>query len=265
MDHHRAGTVEGVDPGLSVTRSTAQDPLPLPPVLLLHGFGSSSARNWVDTGWVRFLNEAGRVVIMVDLPAHGTSASPNDAGAYTPSRMRADILQALIDEGVAPLREGDPSSGVDVVSYSLGSRLAWEFGATQPEIVRRMVLGGPGTSDPLAAFDLQGAELFLAGGPPPADRSTGDLLRMAQAVQDNDFSALLAMVSAIKTEPFEPHAAVPKMPVLLVAGDQDDYALGIADLEAWAPDAHSVTLPGRTHTNAITSRLFKEAAVDFLA
>ncbi|WP_434993893.1 alpha/beta fold hydrolase [Arthrobacter sp. Ld5] len=265
MDHHAVHAVEGVDPRLSITRSNAADPLDLPPVLLLHGFGSSSRQNWVDTGWVRHLNDAGRNVVMVDLPAHGDSGAPADAGAYAPSRMRADILQALFDERVLPLRSDLPGSGVDVIAYSLGSRLAWEFGATQPELVRRMVLGGPGTADPLASFDLAGAELYLAGGPASEDPVTADLLRMAQAGPHNDLPSLLAMVSAIKTEPFDPQQAVPKMPLLLVAGDRDEYAEGISDLQAWAPDARVTTLPGRDHANAITSRLFKEAAVAFLA
>ncbi len=265
MDHHAVRNVEGIDPHLSITRSAAASPLPLPPILLLHGFGSSSRMNWTDTGWVRFLNDAGRSVIMVDLPGHGDSAAPDDGGAYAPSRMRADILQALFDERVVPLRDGDPASGVDIVGYSLGSRLAWEFGATQPEIVRRMVLGGPGTADPLASFDLEGAERSLAGGAPSEDPTTADLLRMAQAGDQADLPALLAMVTAIKTEPFDPQGAVPRMPLLLVAGDQDDYTGGIEDLRAWAPDAAVTTLPGRNHTNAITSRLFKDAAVEFLA
>jgi len=265
MDHHAVHPVEGVDPRLAITRSDPDSPRPLPPILLLHGFGSSSRRNWMDSGWVRFLNDAGRSVIMVDLPAHGDSAAPEDAGAYVPSRMRADILQALFDERVLPLREGDPTSGVDIIGYSLGSRLAWEFAATQPELVRRMVLGGPGTADPLADFDLEGAERFLAGGPASGDPTTMDLLRMAQAGPEANLPALLAMVSAIKTEPFDPQGAVPRMPLLLVAGDQDEYTQGIRDLAAWAPDAEIATLPGRTHANAVTSRIFKEAAAEFLS
>ncbi|MFC3299670.1 acetoin dehydrogenase E2 subunit dihydrolipoyllysine-residue acetyltransferase [Arthrobacter agilis] len=264
MDLHATSPVEGIEPGLSIMRSDPHEPAPLPPVLLLHGFGSSSARNWQDTGWVRALNEAGRAVVMIDLPAHGTSTAPEDAGAYRPSRMRADILQSLADERVVPLTEGEPTSGVDVIGYSLGSRLAWEFGATQPDLVRRMVLGGPGTADPLASFDLEGAERLLAGGPPPADPTTADLLRMARAVPHHDLPSLLAMVSAIKVEPFDAHAAVPGMPLLLVAGDQDTYAHGIDDLEQWAPDAQVLLLPDRNHANAITSRAFKDAAIDFL-
>lgn len=264
MDHHALHSVEGDDPQLSITRSDAGAPSIAPPVLLLHGFGSSSGQNWVETGWVRFLNEAGRNVIMIDLPAHGGSAAPAAASAYAPSRLRADILQVLADEHVQPVQAGVATSGVDVIGYSLGARLAWEFGATQPEFVRRMVLGGPGTTDPLAAFDLEAAERFLAGGPAPEDAVTSDLLRMAQLLPDNDLPSLLAMISAIKLEPFDPRDAVPGMPVLLVAGDRDTYAVGIEDLAQLAPAAGTTILAGRNHTNAITSRSFKQAALRFL-
>lgn len=264
MDQNALHEVEGIDPLLAIIRSVAPHPLPLPPILLLHGFGSSSSQNWVETGWVRLLNGAGRTVIMVDLPAHGDSAAPNDADAYTPSRMRADILQALFEAGVLPL-DDDPGHGVDIIGYSLGARLAWEFGATQPELVRRMVLGGPGAGDPLADFDLGAAERYLAGGPVVEDPATADLLRMAQLLPDNAMPALLAMVSAIKTEPFDPRVAAPSMPLLLVAGDQDTYAAGIGELTDHACSAELLLLPGRNHGNAITSRSFKDAALVFLS
>ena len=41
------------------------------PILLLHGFSSSSKLNWADTGWISTLQAAGRRVITVDLPGRG--------------------------------------------------------------------------------------------------------------------------------------------------------------------------------------------------
>ncbi|WP_246848556.1 alpha/beta fold hydrolase [Pseudarthrobacter sp. NIBRBAC000502772] len=159
-------TVEGTDPQLFVEVHDPQNDAGLRPVLLLHGFSSSSKLNWHDTGWVAALLEAGRRVITVDLPGHGRSGAPEDMDSYSPSRIRADLLQIAFDAGVRPLHDGDPTSGVDVVGYSLGARLAWEFGATQPEIVHRLVLGGPNIADPLAAFDLIAAQNYLADGTP---------------------------------------------------------------------------------------------------
>ncbi|MCO4273903.1 alpha/beta hydrolase [Pseudarthrobacter sp. HLT3-5] len=261
-------TVEGTDPQLFVEVHDPHDDAGLRPVLLLHGFSSSSKLNWHDTGWVAALLEAGRRVITVDLPGHGRSGAPEDMDSYSPSRIRADLLQIAFDAGVRPLHDGDPTSGVDVVGYSLGARLAWEFGATQPEIVHRMVLGGPNIADPLAAFDLIAAQNYLADGTPITDESTAGLLKMAMLLPSNNIFALLSLVDAIKAEPFDPAEAVPHMPMLLVAGDQDERAATMPQLAALGIRAGSMaeqlTLPGRNHTNAITSRAFKQGAIAFL-
>jgi pimeloyl-ACP methyl ester carboxylesterase len=154
------------------------------------------------------------------------------------------------------------------VGYSLGSRLAWEFGATQPELVHRMVLGGPNIADPLASFDLIAAQRYLADGTPIADESTAGLLKMAMLLPSNNIFALLSLVEAIKAEPFDPAEAVPHMPMLLVAGDKDERAATMAQLADLGLRAGAMTeqlvLPGRNHTNAITSRVFKQGAISFL-
>ncbi|WP_461171731.1 alpha/beta hydrolase [Arthrobacter sp. Z1-9] len=262
-------TVEGTDPQLYVGVHDPAVDAGLRPVLLLHGFSSSSKLNWEDTGWVAALLDAGRRVITVDLPGHGRSGAPEDRDSYSPSRIRADLLQVAFDAGVRPLQDNDPSSGLDVVGYSLGSRLAWEFGATQPEIVHRLVLGGPNVADPLAAFDLVAAQDYLADGTPIADESTARLLKMALLLPSNNIFALLSLVEAIKAEPYDPAEAVPHVPLLLVAGDKDERAASLPQLAELARNAgataEEVLLPGRNHTNAVTSRAFKQAAITFLA
>lgn len=256
--------IEGALPGLNVAVFDPDTAAALPPVFLIHGFASSIELNWVKSGWVSALNRAGRRVLSVDLPGHGKSTSPYDIDSYTPGKIRADLLQILIDQGVRPLRADDPTSGVDLVGYSLGSRLAWEFGATQAELVRKMVLGGPNPEDPLADFDLVAAQNFLNDGTPIADASTVWLLDMAQQIPSNDIFALLALVQAIKMEPFDPTDAVPKMPILLVAGELDERAKSMALLAELSGQAQQHIIPGRTHNNAVTSRDFKEAAIAFL-
>jgi hypothetical protein len=58
------------------------------------------------------------------------------------------------------------------------------------------------------------------------------------------------------------------MPMLLVAGENDERAASVPQLADLALKAGSVAeqlvLPGRTHTSAITSRAFKQAAIAFL-
>ncbi|MGM0929265.1 MAG: alpha/beta fold hydrolase [Actinomycetota bacterium] len=267
MGTHRVHTVEGVDPQLHVQVHEAAEGTigPRRPVILLHGFASSAKLNWEDAGWITALTQAGRRVVTVDLPGHGQSTAPEEMDAYAPSRIRADLLQLIQDAKVRLLKEDDGDTGVDLIGYSLGARLAWEFGATQPELVRRMVLGGPGSADPLADFDLHAAQRFLADGTPIDDVNTAELLRMAKLVPSNDIFALMTMIEAIKTEPFVPAEAVPKMPVLLVAGDRDDLATTAPELAALAESAELMWLPARTHANAVTSRTFKTAAIEFLA
>jgi pimeloyl-ACP methyl ester carboxylesterase len=262
-------TVEGTDPQLYVAVHEPKNDAGLRPVLLIHGFSSSSKLNWEDTGWIAALLDAGRQVITVDLPGHGRSGAPEDMDSYSPSRIRADLLQIAFDAGARPLEPGNPSSGLDVIGYSLGSRLAWEFGATQPELVHKLVLGGPNMADPLADFDLIAAQHYLADGTPIADESTAGLLRMAQALPSNNIFALLSLIEAIKTEPYDPSEAVPHMPMLLIAGEIDERAASMPQLAELAAKAGSTAeqliLPGRNHTNAVTSRAFKQAAIQFLA
>ncbi|UOD79892.1 alpha/beta fold hydrolase [Paenarthrobacter ureafaciens] len=262
-------TVEGTDPGLFVEVHEPASDAGLRPVLLIHGFSSSSKLNWVDSGWTATLQGAGRRVITVDLPGHGRSHAPEDLDSYTPSRIRADLLQMVYDAGARPLQEGNPASGLDIIGYSLGSRLAWEFAATQPDLVHRVVLGGPSAADPLAAFDLAAAQRYLADGTPIQDESTAGLLKMAQLIPSNNLFAMLSLIEAIKGEPFDPAEAAPHMPLLLVAGEKDERAgtmPALADIAGKrGAMVETLVIPGRTHTNVVTSRAFKEAAVEFLA
>ncbi len=258
-------TVEGTDPGLNVLVAEPETPAGVPPVLLIHGFASSVALNWEQSGWVSTLLESGRRVIAVDLPGHGRSAAPEDVDSYTPSRIRADLLQIVTDAGARPIADGHPASGLDIVGYSLGSRLAWEFGATQPSLVRRLVLGGPSSRDPLAEFDLPAAQRFLADGTPIDDESTAALVTMAQASPGADMYALLSLVEGIKEEPFDAAEAVPRQPVLMVAGEKDERVGALEVLRGLAPGAEVVIVPGRNHINVVTARAFKEAALEFLS
>lgn len=237
----------------------------LAPVLLVHGFASSTALNWEATGWVRDLTAAGRRVLTIDLLGHGTSSAPLDTDAYAPSRLRAAVLDVLGRAGARPREAGDPASGVDLVGYSLGSRLVWELAAERPDLINRAVLGGMSAEDPLADFDLDAAALFLADSSAIAHESTAALMTLMQLAPGADTAALLRLIAAIKTERFEPGASAPSRPLLFVTGDRDALATGTAELAALAADAETLWLPARTHMNAVSSRAFKQAAIEFLA
>ncbi|OMH37150.1 hypothetical protein BGP79_12900 [Tersicoccus sp. Bi-70] len=259
--------VEGVDAGLHVERFAPEEgeALDAPPVLLIHGFASSAEMNWVRPGWVRELTRGGRTVLTVDLPGHGRSAA-STVEACLPSRIRADLLQILAQEGVTPI--GPDGGGADLVGYSFGARLAWELAAAQPELVRRVVLGGAAADDRFVELDLADARANLESGADITHDETRMFVSMAQAA-GNPMDPILAFISAAQQEPYHPESMVPRQPVLLAAGENDELAAGMDRLLSLLEDAggtpESLRIPGRDHLSTVTSRAFKDAALAFLA
>ncbi|CAL9570853.1 2-succinyl-6-hydroxy-2,4-cyclohexadiene-1-carboxylate synthase [Nocardiopsis dassonvillei] len=222
-----------------------QSPADAVPVLLLHGFGTNFGMNWQAAGWPQVLAAEGLRVIGPDLRGHGASEKPAEEASYLPERFVVDLVALLDELGV---------ERVDAVGYSMGSRLAWELALTRPERVRRLVLGGFG---PVNAFD--GTDLSAPGeGTTPFDA----VFRTVAALPGNDPAALAACARGQAARPFSPQPPV-TVPTLLVTGAKDEIATGAAELAATVEGAH-VEVPGRDHLNAVSSRAFKQAVLDFL-
>src|SRR5229473_5171829 len=105
------------------------------PVVLVHGFASTAAVNWVHPGWVATLTQAGRRVIALDNRGHGASSKPYDPAAYHSARMAQDI-RALLDH----LELGH----ADVMGYSMGARISAFFALAHSQRLRRAIFGGLG-------------------------------------------------------------------------------------------------------------------------
>ncbi len=58
---------------------------------------------------------------------------------------------------------------------------------------------------------------------------------MAQLLPSNNIFALLTLVEAIKDEPYDPAEAVPHVPLLLVAGEQDERLGSLPGWPIWPP------------------------------
>lgn len=246
-----------LDLNLRVVRANAE--VKSPSVLFIHGFASSGELNWDRSRWLKYFTDAGRDVLLVDLPGHGEDPRRND-GSWAPSQIRQALAAIVMDLDDGP---------VDVIGYSLGSRLAWEFAAFNPDLVNHLVIGGPGAGDPLAAFELGQARAYVEMGEKIHDDYTAAIMRIAEAEPSNDLSALFELIEAIKSEPYDPAAKVPSVPTLLVAGDQDDLATTMPHLRRLLKDARTrnevLWLSGRNHANAVTSREFKERALEFVS
>lgn len=245
-----------LDLNLRVIRTKAE--VSGPSVLFIHGFASSGELNWERSRWLKYFTDAGRNVLLVDLPGHGKDPHRNE-GNWAPSQIRQSLAAIVME-----LDEGP----VDVIGYSLGSRLAWEFAAFNPDLVEHLIMGGPGAGDPLAAFNLAQAQANVTSGEPINDDYTATIMKIASAEPSNDLTTLFELIEAIKSEPYDPAAKIPSVPTLLVAGDQDDLATTMPRLRRLLRDAGTANevlwLAGRNHANAVTSREFKEKALDFL-
>jgi len=83
------------------------------PVVLVHGYFSTAAVNWIRYGHADLLARHGFRVIMPDLRAHGDSAAPHDAAAYPPDVLTDDVAALVEHLGL---------DDYDLGGYSLGGR-----------------------------------------------------------------------------------------------------------------------------------------------
>ncbi len=218
-----------------------------PPVLLLHGFGASYERNWEHTGWASLLASEGFRTIGPDLRGHGASGQPYQDDAYLPGVLVADLVLLLDELGVGR---------VDIVGYSMGARLAWEFSLIRPERVRRVVMGGFGPRDPFADIDLSA--------PLSDDGPFGTLFRTAAELPGNDVGALAACARGQAARPFTADPAPRGTPLLFVAGENDELADGVERLARDTGGADVLRLERRDHRTAVAASAFKKAVVGFL-
>lgn len=103
------------------------------PLVLVHGLGSS-ARDWQNQ--VDALSDKYRVVTL-DLRGHGQSEKPR--GLYSIEQFADDVSRIIELPGNRPAH---------VVGLSLGGMIAFQLGATRPELVRSLCVVNSGPEMP---------------------------------------------------------------------------------------------------------------------
>jgi pimeloyl-ACP methyl ester carboxylesterase len=223
------------------------------PIVAVHGFASDYRLNWVGSRWREALTNAGFRVIGLDCRGHGHSDKPHDPSAYSVDVMTGDVIRLLDHLDV---------QSAAYLGYSMGARIGLEVVLDFPARVSRAVLGGIGAA---GAID-HAAEIAHAfrTGEPTDDPVAQTFYKFAAARPINDLIALAACMTGLRPEANPSRLAKIHTPVLIVVGDRDDIASGAPELVELIPSARMVTLAGRDHMSAVTSREFKQAAIEFL-
>ncbi len=220
-----------------------------PPVLLVHGFASSFERNWREPGWVDLLSEAGRTVIPLDLPGHGTADKPHDPAAY--AHLERHVAAALPDEPV------------DAVGFSMGAGLLLAVAANEPERFAHVVVGGVG-ANLFASHDTEVAARAIETGEAPdnAPAAAQAFARFANG-PGVDRQALAACMRRPIGQLTPERLHTVTCPVLVVLGERD-FAGPAAPLVEALPDAQLVSLAGTDHFGTPKDFRFIDAALRFL-
>lgn len=224
------------------------------PVVLIHGYFSDAATNWIRYGHASAIAAAGLRVIMPDLRAHGESAKPHDPAAYPPDALARDG-HALI----AHLGLGD----YDLGGYSLGARTTARMLATGA-MPRRVIFSGMGLAGISDAERRAGhfRNILTKLG----QHRRGSPEWMAEAFLKTTGGDPVALLRVIDTFVSTPVTAVSQFrwPALCVNGAEDDDNGSAAALADMLPDARYVEVPGN-HMSAVVRPELGQAMAAFLA
>jgi pimeloyl-ACP methyl ester carboxylesterase len=226
------------------------------PIVLVHGFASTHAVNWLFPQWVKTLTEDGRRVVVLDNRGHGRSEKLYDPAAYDVTLMADDIGRLLDHLGVAR---------ADVMGYSMGARIAVRFAIAHPDRVRSLILGGVGVNLVGAALPRGLAEAMEAERIEDVDDSLLKMFRGFAEATRADLAALAACARGANQIVDRAALAQIRAPVLVCVGTRDEVAGDPHPLQPLFADAHIVDIPGRDHNRAVGDRVYKQAVLDFLS
>jgi pimeloyl-ACP methyl ester carboxylesterase len=228
------------------------------PLILIHGYFSTAAVNWIRYGHAAALAAAGHRVIMPDLRGHGDSAKPHDAAAWTPDVLSDDGFALLAHLG---LNWAEPT--YDLGGYSLGAR------TTMRMLVRgarpgKAIVAGMGLAGIVSATERSGHfrhVLTNLGHHEP--RSPAWLAEAFLKTVGGDPQALLGVLDTFVDTPIEALASIQTPTLVLLGTEDDDNGSGAALAQA-LPHGQYVSVPGN-HMSAVTKPELARAMAEFLA
>jgi len=223
------------------------------PLLLVHGYMSDAATNWIKYGHAAALADAGYRVIMPDLRAHGRSGKPHEASHYPRDILADDQFALLTHLGI---------SDYDLGGYSLGGRTVSRM-LTRGATPGRAVISGMGLQG-LTHTGHRGAH-FRHMFDNLGHHEKGTAAWMAEAflkTTGGDPIALRHILdSFVDTDVAE--IAAWDVPVAVICGAEDDDNGSAADLAGTLRHGKLFTVPGN-HMSAVVKPDLGVAFVDAL-
>ncbi len=226
-------------------------------IVLVHGFASNHAVNWVNTQWTKTLTHAGYRVVALDNRGHGQSEKLYEPAAYSSDVMAEDVRR-LMDHLDIPRAA--------VMGYSMGARISAHLALAHPRRLNALLLGGlgihlvEGVGLPLGIADAMEA--------PSLDVLTDPMQRMFRAFAQqtgSDLEALAACIRGSRQTLSAQQVGRIAVPTLVSVGTTDAVSGSGPELAKLIPDAESFAIEGRDHNLAVGDKSHKQAVLAFLS
>lgn len=227
-----------------------------PLILAIHGFASNGQVNWLNTGWVETLTDAGYRVATIDNRGHGASEKIYDTAAYPSDEMAKDAINLIDHLGTGPAA---------LLGYSMGARIsAFACLRSQGQVAcaifgglgSTMITGLPGSSEI--------AEAMRAATLDDVEHPRGRQFRLFAEHTGSDLEALANCMESSRQRITEEDVAKIDVPVLVAVGELDEEGGDPMVLASHIPQGQGYVIPKRDHMRATGDKRFKEAALEFL-
>jgi pimeloyl-ACP methyl ester carboxylesterase len=222
----------------------------LPPVLLMHGVGSSFRHNWEVSGWLDLFADEGRPVLGFELPGHGEQAD------WSVERGE-EISQRLLDDldGVGP---------VDAVGFSAGAQMLAATASLDPSPFRRIALLGMGNNllhpNPQGPIGL--GERLAAEDESTVDADVRLFRRLARSA-GNDPMTIARYLKIPRPPVTTAGLAAITAPTLVLIGERD-FAMPADELAQALPNGQLKVLPRIDHFGLTSNVACMDAVLSFL-
>ena len=226
------------------------------PVLLIHGFASNGRVNWLETGWVETLVEAGYRAITIDNRGHGLSQKLYDPAYYSARDMAHDAVNLIDHLGLG---------SACLLGYSMGARISAFASIDRPEKVRAVIFGGMGIN---LIHGMGDSSEIIAGlraeSLSQITHKTARQFRIFAEHTASDLEALATCLTSSRSPITKEDVSSIDIPALVAVGSEDGIG-GSPDLLAdILPQGEALLIKGRDHMRATGDRQFKDGVVSFL-